>query len=134
MTREEAIKRLKEYAQYSYGIWHDNEEDAKAFDMAVEALSAESVQGVGRYENAMQKLREMPRYLNGVKAKRWKTKALKAEPMTGEVREALMQLSMCAREECEICKYKDTCNFDFQYEESTKNMNTILDSLQKISQ
>jgi len=42
MTREEAIKRLKEYAQYSYGIWHDDEEDTKAFDMAIEALSAEA--------------------------------------------------------------------------------------------
>lgn len=31
--------------------------------------SADSEQGVGRYENAMQKLREMPRYLNGVKEK-----------------------------------------------------------------
>lgn len=48
-----------------------------------------------------------------------------------EVREALMRLSMCAREDCVICKYKDKCNFDFQYEESTKNMNTILDSLMR---
>lgn len=39
MTREDAIKRLKEYAQYSYGIWHNDEEDTKAFDMAIEALS-----------------------------------------------------------------------------------------------
>lgn len=31
--------------------------------------SADAEQGVGRYENAMQKLREMPRYLNGVKEK-----------------------------------------------------------------
>lgn len=54
-----------------------------------------------------------------------------AEPMTEEVREALMRLSMCAREECVICKYKDICNFDFQYEESTKNMNTICDSLMR---
>ena len=32
-------------------------------------LSAEAVQGVGKYENAIQKLREMPRYLNGIKKK-----------------------------------------------------------------
>lgn len=38
MTREEAIMLLKEYAQYSYGIWHNDEEDTKAFDMAIEAL------------------------------------------------------------------------------------------------
>ena len=43
MTREEAIKRLKEYAQYSYGIWHNDEEDTKAFDMAIEALQAEYI-------------------------------------------------------------------------------------------
>ena len=43
MTREEAIKRLKEYAQYSYGIWHNEEEDTKAFDMAIEALQTEVV-------------------------------------------------------------------------------------------
>ena len=54
-----------------------------------------------------------------------------AKPMTEEVREALMRLTMCAREDCVICKYKDKCNFDFQYEESTKNMNTILDSLMR---
>lgn len=54
-----------------------------------------------------------------------------AEPTTEEVRGALMRLSMCAREDCVICKYKDKCNFDFQYEESTKNMNTILDSFMR---
>ena len=43
MTREEAIKRLKEYAQYSYGIWHNDEEDTKAFDMAIEALQTDLV-------------------------------------------------------------------------------------------
>lgn len=43
MTREEAIKRLKEYAKYSYGIWHNDEEDPKAFDMAIEVLQAEIV-------------------------------------------------------------------------------------------
>ena len=32
-------------------------------------LSAEAVQGVGKYENAIKKLREMPRYLNGIKKK-----------------------------------------------------------------
>jgi hypothetical protein len=52
-----------------------------------------------------------------------------AEPkMTEEVREALMRLTMCAREECAMCKYKDECGFDFQYKISTENMNTILDA------
>ena len=46
-------------------------------------------------------------------------------------REALMRLTMCAREECGMCKYKDTCGFDFQYELATKNMNILADALRK---
>ena len=53
-----------------------------------------------------------------------------AEPiMTEEVREALMRLTMCAREECDMCKYKDECGYDFQYKISTDNMNTLSDAL-----
>jgi hypothetical protein len=44
-------------------------------------------------------------------------------------REALMRLTMCAREECGVCKYKDTCNFEFQYEIATENMNILADAL-----
>ena len=44
-------------------------------------------------------------------------------------REALMRLTMCAREECGMCKYKDTCNFDFQYETATRCMNILADAL-----
>lgn len=43
MTREEAIERIKSYKRYLMGgnpIW-SVEEVAKAFDMAIEALSAE---------------------------------------------------------------------------------------------
>lgn len=43
--------------------------------------------------------------------------------MTEEVREALMRLTMCC-----MCKYKDTCGYDTQYEMATKNMNTIVDA------
>lgn len=49
--------------------------------------------------------------------------------MTEEVRDALMRLTMCAREECDVCKYKDKCGFEFQYNISTENMHTILDAL-----
>ena len=38
----------------------------------LDAPSAGTAQGVGRYEKAMQKLREMPKYLNGIKAKQIK--------------------------------------------------------------
>ena len=44
-------------------------------------------------------------------------------------REALMRLTMCAREECGMCKYKDTCDFDFQYEIATRCMNILADAL-----
>ena len=55
--------------------------------------------------------------------------SVSAEPtMTEEVREALMRLTMCAREECGMCKYKDDCDFDKQYEMATKNMNTVLNA------
>lgn len=48
--------------------------------------------------------------------------------MTEEVREAIMRLTMCAREACSICKYEKTCGFDKQVEMATKNMNTIIDA------
>ena len=44
-------------------------------------------------------------------------------------REALMRLTMCAREECGMCKYEDTCDFDFQYETATRCMNILADAL-----
>ena len=57
-----------------------------------------------------------------------------AEPtFTEEVREALMRLTMCAREECGMCKYKDDCDFDKQYEMATENMNTILNAFKCVS-
>ena len=68
MTKKEAIKKInaiKKYLTAGNPIWDVKEID-EALDMAIEALQTE---GVGRYENAMQKLREMPRYLNGVKEK-----------------------------------------------------------------
>ena len=44
-------------------------------------------------------------------------------------REALMRLTMCAREECAMCKYEKDCNFDFQCKLATKNMNILADAL-----
>lgn len=48
-------------------------------------------------------------------------------------REALMRLTMCAREECSMCKYQDDCSFDFQYELATKNMNILAEALRKLN-
>ena len=53
--------------------------------------------------------------------------------LTEEVREALMRLTMCAREECGMCKYKDDCDFDKQYEMATDNMHTILNAFKCVS-
>lgn len=49
--------------------------------------------------------------------------------MTEEVREALMRLVMCAREECERCKHKDKCGYDMQCELATQNMHIVLNAL-----
>jgi len=71
MDREEAIEQLQNCKELIFRDGKDwlDERDIPLLDMAIEALSADAVQGVGRYENAMQKLRDMPRYLNGVKEK-----------------------------------------------------------------
>lgn len=66
MTNQEAIEKLEAFAPM---VVDDTRE---ALDMAIEALQTEVIQGVGRYENAMQKLREMPRYLRGIKEKQIK--------------------------------------------------------------
>lgn len=72
MTREEAINNLESLYNEVYNEDSDGYAYAEAIDMAIEALKAEGAQGIGRYENAMQKLREMPKYLNGIKAKQIK--------------------------------------------------------------
>lgn len=48
--------------------------------------------------------------------------------------EALVRLTMCARGECAMCKYGDTCDFDFQYETATWCMNILADALRKDEQ
>ena len=48
---------------------------------------------------------------------------------TEQVREALMRLTMCARKECEICKYKDRPKTELPSDDckdrTTKNMNIL---------
>lgn len=81
MTREEAIEELEKLKRYVEPRFY-RDGYLLALDMAIEALSAEAVRGVGRYENAMQKLRDMPRYLNGVKVKQ--IKKIPSEAVLGE--------------------------------------------------
>ena len=81
------------------------------------------------YHNLLTASEDIDRALREYQAKEEQLSA-EAEPtMTEEVREALMRLTMCAREECGMCKYKDECGFDFQYKISTDNMNTLADAL-----
>ena len=49
--------------------------------------------------------------------------------MTEREREALMRLTMCARNECVMCKYKDSCDSDVRFEFATKHMNILADAL-----
>ena len=46
-------------------------------------------------------------------------------------REALMRLTMCARHECSVCKYKSTYTHDDCIEEATENMHILSDALER---
>lgn len=54
--------------------------------------------------------------------------------MNDEERDALMRLTMCARNECVICKYKDKYTDIQCYELQTKCMNILAESLNKQEQ
>lgn len=83
MTREEAIKQIKWYFEEDDGIGAEDI-TKEAIYMAIEALKAEIVQGVGRYENAIQKLQELPRYINDIKERQIKKMPTKADRPKGE--------------------------------------------------
>ena len=51
--------------------------------------------------------------------------------MNDEERDALMRLTMCARNECVICKYKNEFTDSQCYELQTKCMNILAESLNK---
>lgn len=110
MTKEEVIWwvnhlfeiRKEEY--FNKGMMEDAKEVEEAQCMAIEALQTE---GVGRYEKAMQKLREMPRHLNGVKEKLIKKIPIESVEMV----------------RCEECQHANECHKSVQY---TRNgLNTI---------
>ena len=46
-------------------------------------------------------------------------------------REALMRLTMCARVNCDICRYRES-SLDECDERITKNMNILADALRKV--
>ena len=66
--------------------------------------------------------------------KQWAVDIIEALPsadrptMTEEVREALMRLVMCAREECKVCKYEKECGFEEKIKRATENMHTIINA------
>ena len=76
MTREEAIQILieskDETIERTMQEWDEYDKKLyQAIDIAIEALKAEpSIEG--RYEKAIKTLQEMPKYLNGIKAKQIK--------------------------------------------------------------
>ena len=69
MTKEEAIVILKNISWQMGSV--EREQNIEAINMAIEALKAEP-STEGRYEKAIKTLQEMPKYLNGVKAKQIK--------------------------------------------------------------
>ena len=46
-------------------------------------------------------------------------------------REALMRLTMCARDQCAICKYKDKNTYEDCVEEITDDMHVLMDALER---
>lgn len=54
--------------------------------------------------------------------------------MSDKERDALLRLTMCARNECVICKYKDEYTDSQCYELQTKCMNILAESLNRKEQ
>ena len=146
MTREEAISEwtfrsnhIKKWLD-EYGEEPSIRHYVELIDMAIEALQAEPSDLISRADALEQMAQaECGLHYDDCEADNCSCSYIQrildmpsadAEPkMTEEVREALMRLTMCAREECDMCKYKDKCGFEFQYSISTENMNTILEAL-----
>lgn len=76
-----------------------------------EAQSAEAAQGVGRYEKAMQKLQEMPKYLNDIKIKQ--IKKMPSEAAQGKWIYKTNDKSVYEEWECSKCGCKVMCKSDF---------------------
>lgn len=105
ISREDAMGAVQDHFNADgFKGYYDGQ---KMMDRITALPSAEAVQGVGRYEKAMQKLREMPKYLRGIKEKQIK----KIPPKAVEV------------VRCKECRHTSECQKIVQY---TRNeLNTV---------
>lgn len=55
----------------------------------------------------------------------------RSKVMNERARNALTRLSMCAKEECEMCKHRYDCNYDKQVERAIENTSIILKELER---
>lgn len=135
-----SIPMFKESAE-AYKEWTD--EDMGATENSCDLISrAEAIKAIVSWESEVADNVPYAREVFEIMAKREheilnaieRVPSVSAEPIfTEEVRKALMRLTMCAREECGMCKYKDDCDFDKQYEMATDNMHTILNAFKCVS-
>ena len=105
ISRADAIEAVAQQWLFeaSVGNPYVNDDDIGEYRKLAEELfedvpSADAEQGVGRYENAMQKLREMPRYLNGVKEKQ--ITKISADAVQGEWKQTITWQPYCSN-----CEY-----------------------------
>lgn len=105
ISRADAMGAVQDHFNaYGFKGYYDGQ---KMMDRITALPSAEAVQGVGRYEKAMQKLREMPKYLRGIKEKQIK----KIPPKAVEI------------VRCKDCRHTSECQKIVQY---TRNeLNTV---------
>lgn len=112
MTNEEAIKILKAIRVYNCYPISAGKKIKEAIDIAIEALSTDAARGVGRYEIAMQKLREMPKYLNGIKKKqitKISSEAVGRKDTITLNSPITIQAEMIAVVRCKDCRYQEHC-------------------------
>ena len=144
MTNEEAkellIHVLMTYEpRDQYGDWDDSEPYEEAITMAIKALQANTDGDTISRQDTIDAFSDvLDSDFPGVSEEtpRERIESIpsaeqKKGTLTKEVREALMRLTMCAREECKVCKYEDDCGFDAQYQRATENMIIIANALKE---
>ena len=122
-----------------YGDWDDSEPYEEAITMAIKALQANTDGDTISRQDTIDAFSDvLDSDFPGVSEEtpRERIESIpsaeqKKGTLTKEVREALMRLTMCAREECKVCKYEDDCGFDAQYQRATENMIIIANALKE---